>query len=48
MNEIPKDPWGRDYNYANPGTHNPRGFDVWSDGPAGDGGENAIGNWREE
>lgn len=48
MTEIPKDPWGRDYNFANPGTHNQKGFDVWSDGPSGDGGENAVGNWRDE
>ncbi len=48
MNDLPKDPWGRDFNYAIPGTHNPRSFDVWSDGPNGDGGENAIGNWRAE
>lgn len=48
MNEIPKDPWGRDYNYAIPGTHNTKHFDVWSDGPTGEGGESAVGNWREE
>jgi general secretion pathway protein G len=48
MNSIPKDPWDKEYNYANPGTHNPRGVDVWSDGPDGAGGEASIGNWREE
>ncbi|HXW53935.1 MAG TPA: type II secretion system major pseudopilin GspG [Myxococcota bacterium] len=48
MEEIPKDPWGRDYNYQFPGTHNPKGFDLWSDGPDGEGGETAIGNWRSE
>lgn len=48
MKEIPKDPWGREYNYAIPGTRNPKGFDVWSDGPNGTGGEEAIGNWRED
>lgn len=48
MNEIPKDPWGREFQYANPGTRNPKGVDVWSDGPSGDGGDAAIGNWREE
>lgn len=48
MNDIPKDPWGREYNYAIPGNHNPKGFDVWSDGPDGKGGDSAIGNWREE
>lgn len=48
MQSIPKDPWGREYNYEIPGTHNPKGFDVWSDGPNGEGGEEAIGNWRPE
>src|SRR5690606_11437421 len=43
MKEVPKDPWQREYNYSNPGTHNPRGVDVWSDGPTGEGGEEAIG-----
>jgi general secretion pathway protein G len=48
MKEIPLDPWKRPYNYELPGTHNPKGFDVWSDGPNGEGGESAIGNWRKE
>lgn len=46
--EVPLDPWGREYNYAIPGTHNPRGFDVWSKGPKGEEGEEDIGNWRAE
>ena len=49
MLEVPKDPWGREYNYALPGTHNPKSFDVWSNGPSGDGdAESEIGNWRAE
>jgi general secretion pathway protein G len=48
MERIPLDPWGREYNYAIPGTHNPNGFDVWSDGPDGEGGDSAIGNWLPE
>jgi general secretion pathway protein G len=48
MQELPKDPWDHPYNYEIPGTHNPKGFDVWSDGPDGAGGEAAIGNWKEE
>lgn len=48
MEKIPLDPWGREFNYAIPGTHNPRSFDVWSDGPKGEGGEESIGNWKEE
>ena len=39
---LPKDPWGNDYQYQKPGTHNPSGFDLKSGGPEG-GPE--IGNW---
>jgi general secretion pathway protein G len=47
MEKLPVDPWGREFNYAIPGTHNPKGFDIWSDGPDGEGGESAVGNWPE-
>jgi general secretion pathway protein G len=48
MEKLPEDPWKREFNYAIPGAHNPKGFDVWSDGPDGQGGDNAIGNWTHE
>lgn len=48
MEKVPVDPWSRPYNYENPGTHNTKGVDVWSDGPEGEGGESAIGNWPAE
>lgn len=48
MEKIPADPWGHEYNYAIPGTHNPKGFDVWSNGSGAEGSESEIGNWREE
>lgn len=48
MEKLPLDPWKREFNYAIPGVHNPKSFDVWSDGPNGEGGETAIGNWSEE
>lgn len=48
MNEIPLDPWGNPFNYANPGTRNTKGVDVWSDGPGGEESEEPIGNWRPE
>lgn len=48
MEKIPMDPWGRSYNYEIPGVRNPKGFDIWSDGPKGEGGEEAVGNWTEE
>lgn len=49
MEKVPMDPWGREYNYAVPGKHNTKSFDVWSDGPDGtDGAESEIGNWQPE
>ena len=50
MKEMPKDSWGHEYNYANPGVHNPRGVDVWSNGPSSgtEDGRQEIGNWRAE
>jgi len=45
--EVPDDPWGNPYHYANPGKHG--SIDIWSygaDGSPGGEGENAdIGNW---
>lgn len=45
---LPKDPWGREYLYANPGTHN-TDFDIYTlgaDKKLGGTGVNAdIGNW---
>ena len=40
---IPKDPWGNDYVYKFPGTHNPSFFDLSSGGPPG--GDKVIANW---
>ncbi len=43
---IPKDPWGNDYQLAAPGTHNPNGVDIWSNGPDGVAGTaDDVGNW---
>lgn len=48
LKSLPKDPWGRDYLYLNPGQHND--IDIFTYGPTGQpGGEgkNAeIGNWN--
>jgi general secretion pathway protein G len=40
---IPKDPWGRDYQFKCPGDHGP--FDLYSLGPEGKLGERSIANW---
>lgn len=49
LEKKPKDPWNNEYQYANPGTHNPEKFDLWtlgSDGaPGGEGAAADIGNW---
>lgn len=48
IKKLPKDPWGRDYLYASPGTHG--AVDIWTLGADGkDGGEGIdadIGNWQ--
>lgn len=40
---IPKDPWGRDYQYKTPGEHGP--FDLYSFGPDGQMNSKSITNW---
>jgi len=41
-----QDPFGTDYNYAYPGTHNPKGYDCWSAGvDKTSGTADDIGNW---
>ena len=44
---IPKDPWGNEYIYLYPGTHNPTSYDLMSMGPDGRvGGGDDITNWQ--
>lgn len=49
ISRVPIDPWGRPYQYLNPGSHNSGSVDVFSYGPSGQAGgtgQNAtIGNW---
>jgi general secretion pathway protein G len=48
MEAVPKDPWGNDYIYVNPGQKNPSKFDIRSKGNDGqEGTEDDIGNWQE-
>lgn len=48
LDRIPKDPWGREYQYLHPGEHGE--LDVFSYGadgrPGGDGINGDIGNWE--
>lgn len=47
---IPKDPWGHDYHYQNPGQHGD--IDIFSYGannqPGGTGKNATIGNWKNK
>ncbi len=49
LDRMPQDPWGRDYQYLNPGLHSE--IDIWSygaDGQEGGEGVNAdLGNWAQ-
>lgn len=48
LKAVPMDPWGRAYQYLNPGTHG--AIDIWTDGangqPGGTGINTVIGNWN--
>ena len=50
LEKLPKDPWGGDYQYVNPGVKNANGVDVFSfgaDGQSGGEGKDAdIGSWQ--
>lgn len=43
--QIPKDPWGRDYQYKYPGEH--ERYDLYSLGPDGQLNEKSITNWSK-
>lgn len=46
---VPRDPWQNEYFYVNPGTHNPKEYDIFSAGPDGkpETEEDNIGNWEK-
>lgn len=46
---VPKDPWGKDYNYRNPGEKNTKEFDLWSNGPDRQPGTaDDVTNWTKD
>jgi general secretion pathway protein G len=48
LDEEILDPWGRPYQYRNPGKHNPDKYDIFSMGPDGQPDtQDDIGNWPE-
>lgn len=51
LDHVSKDPWGYDYQYANPGTHG-KEYDLYTLGadnaPGGEGIDADIGNWNSK
>ncbi len=46
---VPKDPWGNEYVYKQPGQHNEHGYDLYSFGPdMVQSTEDDIKNWSED
>lgn len=45
LKKRPIDPWGNEYKYASPGTHN-NDYDLYSFGPDGSEGNDDITNWE--
>jgi general secretion pathway protein G len=47
-NDVPTDPWGKEYVYECPGKQNPNGYDLYSLGPDGrEGTEDDITSWQQ-
>jgi general secretion pathway protein G len=46
--KIPKDPWGNEYVYVSPGTHNPESYDLFSYGTDGVESSDDIVSWEKE
>jgi len=42
LEKQPVDPWNNAYVYENPGRKNPSGYDLYSKGPQGQGGNSAV------
>lgn len=45
ISKLPMDPWNRSYNYQNPGSHNPQGYDLYSYGIDGTESPDDLVNW---
>lgn len=43
--QLPKDPWGQEYQYVSPGKYNTGSYDLYSFGPDGAEGNDDIANW---
>jgi general secretion pathway protein G len=47
VRQLPKDPWGSEYQYRYPGEINTDSYDLWSLGPDRRDSDQNIGNWPE-
>src|SRR3989338_8645655 len=48
LEKVPMDPWGNEYTFVCPGTHNTKGCDVHSNGPDGiSDTDDDVNNWEE-
>ena len=47
LDELPKDPWGRGYQYPFPGSHSSKPFEIYSLGVKPSDPSQWIGNWQE-
>jgi len=48
LEDEPVDPWGNPYQYAHPGTHPPKDYDLYSFGSDGVKSDDDITNWKSE
>ena len=48
LQKEPFDPWKRKYQYRCPGSKNPFGFDLWSEGPEPNNSGDDITSWDKE
>ena len=48
LEQDPSDPWQRPYAYKYPGSHPPRDYDLYSQGPDGIDSDDDITNWTKE
>ena len=46
MEEVLKDPWGKQYQYKQPAERSKKAYDLYSLGPDGVESEDDIGNWK--
>jgi len=48
MEEVPLDPWGREYQYRNPAERSGKEYDIFTFGKDGVESEDDMGNWKRK